>query len=49
MGLRDSKQLRDILAISEDEEIMSVIALGHGEGQPAFKNRKALEEVAVID
>ena len=49
MGLRDSEQLRDILAISEDEEIMSVIALGHGEGQPAFKNRKALEEVAVID
>ena len=45
MGIRNSDQIRQQLAIPEDEQIMSVIALGKGTGSPADRPRKALDEV----
>jgi len=46
MGLRDASAIRQILEIPENEEIMSVIAVGKRAAEPAFRPRKELEEVA---
>jgi len=45
MGLRDADAIRQVLGISDDEIIVSVIALGYGDGEPVFKERKAVEEI----
>lgn len=45
MGLRDADVLRAKLGIPENEEILSVIAVGKGIGEPASRPRKALDEV----
>lgn len=46
MGLRDANALRGVLEIAENEEIMSVIAVGYRAGTPVFKPRKPLDEIA---
>ncbi len=46
MGIRDSQGLRKVLKIPEEEEVVSVIALGYPDIQPAMPKRKALEEIA---
>lgn len=45
MGIRDEKELRNLLGIPAEEVILSVIALGYREMEPPFKPRKDLEEV----
>lgn len=45
MGIRDAAAIREKLAVPENEEIMSVIAVGKGAAEPARRPRKALEEV----
>ncbi len=44
MGIRDAAALREILSIPENEEILSVIALGRRAEEPALRPRKPLEE-----
>lgn len=46
MGLRNDAFIREFLAVPEDEEIVSVIAIGKRASEPAFRPRKDLEEVA---
>ena len=44
MGLRDADALREMLDIPEDEQIMSVIAIGKRAKEPVVRPRKAVEE-----
>ena len=46
MGIRDADVIRRQLNIPENEEIMSVIAVGKGSKAPAPRARKPLGEVA---
>ena len=46
MGLRDADALRKALDIPENEQVMSVIAVGKREKEPVNKPRKPLGEVA---
>ena len=46
MGIRDADALRQALAIPEEEQVVSVIAVGMAAQEPALKPRKPLEEVA---
>ena len=48
MGLREGEKVREIFSIPEEEEILSVIAIGRGAEEPAIRPRKALEEIAVF-
>ena len=45
MGLRDGQKIRDILAIPENEEVLSVIAIGRRGEEPTFRPRKELNEI----
>ena len=44
MGIRDADVLREKLSIPENEQIMSVIAVGKGGAEPTPRPRKPLEE-----
>lgn len=46
MGLRDAEAFREILSIPEEEEIVSVIAVGYRDQEPSLRPRKELGEVA---
>ena len=46
MGIRNPEAIREILGIPENEDIMSVIACGKRDQDPALRPRKPLEEVA---
>ena len=46
MGLRDQDVIRSLLKIPENEQIMSVIAIGKRAKEPTFRPRKTLNEVA---
>ena len=46
MGIRDAEAIRRLLDIPENEQIMSVIAMGRRGKAPAPRPRKALDEVA---
>ena len=46
MGIRDARAIRSALGIPENEEIMSVIAVGRRDGDPKALSRKPLDEVA---
>ena len=46
MGIRDAAAIRKTLGIPENEEIMSVIAVGKRDAEPAVRPRKELEDVA---
>lgn len=48
MGLRDEEGLREVLGIPENEQIMSVIAIGYRDQQPQLRPRKELSDVTVI-
>lgn len=45
MGIRDSKKLREVFNILEDEEVVVVIAVGKAEMSPAMPKRRELSEV----
>ena len=45
MGIRDADAIRALLGVPEEEEIMSVIAIGRRGAEPVIKPRKPLEEV----
>ena len=45
MGIRDGDAIRARLGIPENEEIMSVIAIGKGGAEPAMRPRRNLDEV----
>jgi nitroreductase len=46
MGIRDADVIRERLAIPENEEIMSVIAVGEAGEEPALRPRKSVDEIA---
>ncbi len=46
MGIRDAAVLREEFGIPKTEQIVSVIALGYGEKQPAPRADRAVDEVA---
>ena len=46
MGIRDAGAIRRILSIPENEQIMSVIAVGRRAQESPVRGRKPLEEVA---
>ena len=48
MGIRDADAIREILDIPENEEIMSVIAVGTRAEEPVLRPRKELDEVLKI-
>ena len=48
MGLYDEKALRTLFAIPENEEVMSVIALGQAADVPALRPRKTPAEVSKV-
>ncbi len=45
MGIRDAEAIRGILGVPENEEVMSVIAVGKRKAEPAERPRKELNEV----
>lgn len=45
MGIRDADAIRAALGIPDNEEIMSVIAVGKRGAEPTARPRKDLEEV----
>ena len=45
MGIRDADVIREKLRIPENEEIMSVIAVGKRSAEPSVRPRKELDEV----
>ena len=45
MGIRDAKVIREKLGVPENEEIMSVIAVGRAAEAPGPRPRKELDEV----
>ena len=45
MGLRDTDAIRAALRIPENEEVMSVIAIGKRAADPSAPRRKELDEV----
>lgn len=46
MGLRDQDKIREIMNITEDEVIVSVIALGYKDIDPTMPPRKAIKDIA---
>lgn len=46
MGIRDAGRLREMLSIGEDEEVVSVIAVGYGNAQSEMPKRKDIQEIA---
>ena len=46
MGIRDAEALREILDIPEEEEILSVIAVGKRASEPGIRPRMEVAEVA---
>ena len=46
MGIREADALRECLGISEDEEILSVIAVGKRAQEPGMRPRKNIAEIA---
>lgn len=44
MGIRDADRLREMLSISEEEIIVSVIAVGYGDATPSMPKRKEISE-----
>ena len=45
MGIRDSDKIRELLNVSDDEIIVSVIALGYPGEEPSEPKRKDLEDI----
>ena len=45
MGLRDGEKIRAFLSLPENEQVVSVIAVGYAAESPAKPARKAIGEV----
>lgn len=45
MGIRDGEALRRVLSVSDDEIIVSVIAVGYSAVQPAMPKRKIVDDI----
>ncbi|MBQ5340403.1 MAG: nitroreductase family protein [Oscillospiraceae bacterium] len=45
MGIRDSAAIREIIGVPDNEEILSVIAVGKRAEEPAVRPRKEFDEV----
>ena len=45
MGIRDGEKLREIFNISQNEEVVAVIAVGKAETLPVAPKRRELSEV----
>ena len=45
MGLRDGEKIRKFLSVPETEQVVAVIAVGHGTSQPTKPPRKNTDEV----
>lgn len=48
MGIRNAGRLRALLHIPEDQEIVSVIAVGYGAAEPPMPPRKPVDQTAVF-
>ena len=48
MGIRDTEKIREMLLISEDEMIVSVIGLGYAAKESSMPKRKSVEEIAMF-
>ncbi len=48
MGLRDEDGLREVFGIPDNEQIMSVIAIGYRDQEPQIRPRKDLKDVSFI-
>lgn len=46
MGIRDAEKIKELLAIPQEEVIVSVISIGYGAQQPSMPKRKAVCDVA---
>lgn len=46
MGIRDGEALRNLLNIGQEEEVVSVIAVGYRDIEPGMPARKSVEEIA---
>ena len=46
MGIRDADGLRKLLGIDGNQEVVSVIAVGYRDTDPAMPARKGVEEIA---
>lgn len=46
IGIRDQDKIRELLDISEDEIIVSVIAVGYGTEKGTMPKRKLIDEIA---
>lgn len=46
MGLRDEKKLRDLFAISEEEIVVSLVAVGKRKADPEKPQRNDVEDIA---
>jgi len=44
-GIRDSEILRKVCNIPDNETVMAVLAFGYKDGEPAFRERKSLDEI----
>lgn len=45
MGIRDENKIRDLLAIDEEEVIVTVIGLGYGIKEPEMPKRKTVDDI----
>lgn len=45
MGLRDADDIKKLLQIPENEAVISVIAVGYGDKEPAMPKRKTVEDI----
>ena len=45
MGIRDAGALREILKIEDNQEVVSVIAVGYRDIEPAMPARKSVDEI----
>jgi len=45
MGIRDADKIREMLSISQDETVVSVIALGYGAQEPKMPKRKTVADI----
>ena len=48
MGMRDSKELRQLFNIPDNEEVMAVISLGYRSAEPNQPKHRPLDEVAMF-
>lgn len=46
MGIRDGEAIRNFLDVPENEQVVSVIAVGYGEKDVQMPKRKSVSEIA---